>query len=193
MLFLFVVVIGGFVYWYFVLLNYVKDEDLVGCSIVCVFLFIVVFRQLQDRLMLMEVLFQIRYGLYSLLFDLVFFDLEMSGFFCKNVYNSSIGVQLDEIDLLDVFLGNGKVSSCIVVEGSFIFFIGFLEVEFLYFICVLISDGIRIERDDVMSFFGVIFVVGGLLFGIVGEVLIVLSLVVQVVLQFFFYVMVLVE
>lgn len=33
------------------------------------------------------------------------FDLEMSGSSCKNIYNSSIGVQSDEIDLSDVLSG----------------------------------------------------------------------------------------
>ncbi|ELK27335.1 Baculoviral IAP repeat-containing protein 6 [Myotis davidii] len=47
----------------------------------------------------------IRYGLYSSPFDPVLFDLEMSGSTCKNVYNSSIGVQSDEIDLSDVLSG----------------------------------------------------------------------------------------
>ncbi|PNJ59096.1 BIRC6 isoform 2 [Pongo abelii] len=46
-----------------------------------------------------------RYGLYSSPFDPVLFDLEMSGSSCKNVYNSSIGVQSDEIDLSDVLSG----------------------------------------------------------------------------------------
>lgn len=46
-----------------------------------------------------------RYGLYSSPFDPVLFDLEMSGSSCKNIYNSSIGVQSDEIDLSDVLLG----------------------------------------------------------------------------------------
>ncbi|RLV98685.1 hypothetical protein DV515_00010556 [Chloebia gouldiae] len=42
------------------------------------------------------------YGLYSSPFDPVLFDLEICGSSCKNVYNSSIGVQSDEIDLSDV-------------------------------------------------------------------------------------------
>lgn len=46
-----------------------------------------------------------RYGLYSSPFDPVLFDLEMSGSSCKNIYNSSIGVQSDEIDLSDVLSG----------------------------------------------------------------------------------------
>lgn len=46
-----------------------------------------------------------RYGLYSSPFDPVLFDLEISGSSCKNVYNSSIGVQSDEIDLSDVLSG----------------------------------------------------------------------------------------
>ncbi|KAL0620915.1 Baculoviral IAP repeat-containing protein 6, partial [Plecturocebus cupreus] len=93
---------SGSVYWYFVLLNYVKDEDLAGCSTACASLLTAVSRQLQDRLTPMEALLQTRYGLYSSPFDPVLFDLEMSGSSCKNVYNSSIGVQSDEIDLSDV-------------------------------------------------------------------------------------------
>lgn len=46
-----------------------------------------------------------RYGLYSSPFDPVLFDLEICGSSCKNVYNSSIGVQSDEIDLSDVLSG----------------------------------------------------------------------------------------
>ena len=48
-----------------------------------------------------------RYGLYSSPFDPVLFDLEMSGSSCKNVHNSSVGVQSDEIDLSDVLSGSG--------------------------------------------------------------------------------------
>uniref|UniRef100_A0A7N9CYR3 Dual E2 ubiquitin-conjugating enzyme/E3 ubiquitin-protein ligase BIRC6 n=1 Tax=Macaca fascicularis TaxID=9541 RepID=A0A7N9CYR3_MACFA len=139
---------GGSVYWYFVLLNYVKDEDLAGCSTACASLLTAVSRQLQDRLTPMEALLQTRYGLYSSPFDPVLFDLEMSGSSCKNVYNSSIGVQSDEIDLSDVLSGNGKVSSCTAAEGSFTSLTGLLEVEPLHFTCVSTSDGTRIERDD---------------------------------------------
>ncbi|XP_012868979.1 PREDICTED: baculoviral IAP repeat-containing protein 6, partial [Dipodomys ordii] len=96
---------GGSVYWYFVLLNYVKDEDLAGCSTSCASLLTAVSRQLQDRLTPMEALLQTRYGLYSSPFDPVLFDLEMSGSSCKNIYNSNIGVQSDEIDLSDVLSG----------------------------------------------------------------------------------------
>lgn len=46
-----------------------------------------------------------RYGLYSSPFDPVLFDLEVSGSSCKNAFNSSIGVQSDEIDLSDILSG----------------------------------------------------------------------------------------
>lgn len=46
-----------------------------------------------------------RYGLYGSPFDPVLFDLEMSGSSCKNTFNSSIGVQSDEIDLSDILSG----------------------------------------------------------------------------------------
>ncbi|XP_053159744.1 baculoviral IAP repeat-containing protein 6 isoform X5 [Hemicordylus capensis] len=160
---------GGSVYWYFVLLNYVKDEDLAGCSTACASLLTAVSRQLQDRLTPMEALLQTRYGLYSSPFDPVLFDLEMSGSSCKNIYNSSIGVQSDEIDLSDVLSGNGKISSCAAAEGSFTSLTGLLEVEPLHFTCVSTSDGTRIERDDAMSTFGVTPAVGGLSSGTVGE------------------------
>ncbi|XP_068795505.1 baculoviral IAP repeat-containing protein 6 isoform X14 [Struthio camelus] len=151
---------GGSVYWYFVLLNYVKDEDLAGCSTACASLLTAVSQQLQDRLTPMEALLQTRYGLYSSPFDPVLFDLEISGSSCKNVYNSSIGVQSDEIDLSDVLSGNGKISSCAAAEGSFTSLTGLLEVEPLHFTCVSTSDGTRIERDDA---------IGGLSSGTVGE------------------------
>ncbi|KAK7818399.1 hypothetical protein U0070_018715, partial [Myodes glareolus] len=146
---------GGSVYWYFVLLNYVKDEDLAGCSTACAALLTAVSRQLQDRLTPLEALLQTRYGLYSFPFDPVLFDLEMSGSSCKNVYNSSIGVQSDEIDLSDVLSGNGKVSSCTAAEGSFTSLTGLLEVEPLHFTCVSTSDGTRLERDDASTFTGI--------------------------------------
>ncbi|KAL4694317.1 hypothetical protein H8959_013582, partial [Pygathrix nigripes] len=175
---------GGSVYWYFVLLNYVKDEDLAGCSTACASLLTAVSRQLQDRLTPMEALLQTRYGLYSSPFDPVLFDLEISGSSCKNVYNSSIGVQSDEIDLSDVLSGrNGKVSSCTAAEGSFTSLTGLLEVEPLHFTCVSTSDGTRIERDDAMSSFGVTPAVGGLSSGTVGEASTALSSAAQVALQ----------
>uniref|UniRef100_A0A8D0H8S2 Dual E2 ubiquitin-conjugating enzyme/E3 ubiquitin-protein ligase BIRC6 n=2 Tax=Sphenodon punctatus TaxID=8508 RepID=A0A8D0H8S2_SPHPU len=174
---------GGAVYWYFVLLNYVKDEDLAGCSTACASLLTAVSRQLQDRLTPMEALLQTRYGLYSSPFDPVLFDLEMSGSSCKNVYNSSIGVQSDEIDLSDVLSGNGKISSCTAAEGSFTSLTGLLEVEPLHFSCVSTSDGTRIERDDAMSTFGVTPAVGGLSSGTVGEASTALSSAAQVALQ----------
>uniref|UniRef100_A0A2K5YE67 Baculoviral IAP repeat containing 6 n=1 Tax=Mandrillus leucophaeus TaxID=9568 RepID=A0A2K5YE67_MANLE len=178
---------GGSVYWYFVLLNYVKDEDLAGCSTACASLLTAVSRQLQDRLTPMEALLQTRYGLYSSPFDPVLFDLEMSGSSCKNVYNSSIGVQSDEIDLSDVLSGNGKVSSCTAAEGSFTSLTGLLEVEPLHFTCVSTSDGTRIERDDASTFtvssFGVTPAVGGLSSGTVGEASTALSSAAQVALQ----------
>uniref|UniRef100_A0A8C5SLZ2 Baculoviral IAP repeat containing 6 n=1 Tax=Laticauda laticaudata TaxID=8630 RepID=A0A8C5SLZ2_LATLA len=174
---------GGSVYWYFVLLNYVKDEDLAGCSTTCASLLTAVSRQLQDRLTPMEALLQTRYGLYSSPFDPVLFDLEMSGSSCKNIYNSSIGVQSDEIDLSDVLSGNGKISNCTAAEGSFTSLTGLLEVEPLHFTCVSTSDGTRIERDDAMSTFGVTPAVGGLSSGTVGEASTALSSAAQVALQ----------
>uniref|UniRef100_A0A7M4F5Y1 Baculoviral IAP repeat containing 6 n=1 Tax=Crocodylus porosus TaxID=8502 RepID=A0A7M4F5Y1_CROPO len=178
---------GGSVYWYFVLLNYVKDEDLAGCSTTCATLLTAVSRQLQDRLTPMEALLQTRYGLYSSPFDPVLFDLEMSGSSCKNVYNSSMGVQSDEIDLSDVLSGNGKISSCAAAEGSFTSLTGLLEVEPLHFTCVSTSDGTRIERDDASTFtvstFGVTPAVGGLSSGTVGEASTALSSAAQVALQ----------
>ncbi|XP_015476910.1 baculoviral IAP repeat-containing protein 6 isoform X5 [Parus major] len=178
---------GGSVYWYFVLLNYVKDEDLAGCSTACASLLTAVSRQLQDRLTPMEALLQTRYGLYSSPFDPVLFDLEICGSSCKNVYNSSIGVQSDEIDLSDVLSGNGKISSCAAAEGSFTSLTGLLEVEPLHFTCVSTSDGTRIERDDASTFtvstFGVTPAVGGLSSGTVGEASTALSSAAQVALQ----------
>ncbi|KFV06238.1 Baculoviral IAP repeat-containing protein 6, partial [Pterocles gutturalis] len=178
---------GGSVYWYFVLLNYVKDEDLAGCSTACASLLTAVSRQLQDRLTPMEALLQTRYGLYSSPFDPVLFDLEISGSSCKNIYNSSIGVQSDEIDLSDVLSGNGKISSCAAAEGSFTSLTGLLEVEPLHFTCVSTSDGTRIERDDASTFtvstFGVTPTVGGLSSGTVGEASTALSSAAQVALQ----------
>ncbi|XP_065488813.1 baculoviral IAP repeat-containing protein 6 isoform X6 [Caloenas nicobarica] len=178
---------GGSVYWYFVLLNYVKDEDLAGCSTACASLLTAVSRQLQDRLTPMEALLQTRYGLYSSPFDPVLFDLEISGSSCKNVYNSSVGVQSDEIDLSDVLSGNGKISSCAAAEGSFTSLTGLLEVEPLHFTCVSTSDGTRIERDDASTFtvstFGVTPAVGGLSSGTVGEASTALSSAAQVALQ----------
>ncbi|XP_029449757.1 baculoviral IAP repeat-containing protein 6 isoform X2 [Rhinatrema bivittatum] len=178
---------GGSVYWYFVLLNYVKDEDLAGCSTACAALLTAVSRQLQDRLTPMEALLQTRYGLYSSPFDPVLFDLEMSGSSCKNIYNSTVGVQSDEIDLSDVLSGNGKVSSCAAAEGSFTSLTGLLEVEPLHFTCVSTSDGTRIERDDASTFtvstFGVTPAIGGLSAGTVGEASTALSSAAQVALQ----------
>ncbi|XP_054979502.1 baculoviral IAP repeat-containing protein 6 isoform X7 [Sorex araneus] len=160
---------GGSVYWYFVLLNYVKDEDLAGCSTACASLLTAVSRQLQDRLTPMEALLQTRYGLYSSPFDPVLFDLEMNGSSWKNVANNSVGGQSDEIDFSDVLSGTGKGSSCAAAEGSFTSLTGLLEVEPLHFTCVSTSDGTRIERDDAMSSFGVTPAVGGLSSGTVGE------------------------
>ncbi|CAH2249470.1 baculoviral IAP repeat-containing 6 isoform X1 [Pelobates cultripes] len=178
---------GGSVYWYFVLLNYVKDEDLAGCSTACASLLTAVSRQLQDRLTPMEALLQTRYGLYSSPFDPVLFDLEVSGSSCKNIYNSSSGIQSDEIDLSDVLLGSGKVNSCAAAEGSFTSLTGLLEVEPLHFTCVSTSDGTRIERDDASTFtvstFGVTPAVGGLSAGTVGEASTALSSAAQVALQ----------
>lgn len=174
---------GGSVYWYFVLLNYVKDEDLAACSTACAMLLTAVSRKLQDRLTPMEALLQTRYGLYSSPFDPVLFDLEMSGSSCKNVHNSSIGVQSDEIDLSDVLSGNGKVSPCAAAEGSFTSLTGLLEVEPLHFTCVSTSDGTRIERDDAMSNFGVTPVIGNIITTPVGETSTALSSAAQVALQ----------
>ncbi|KAG5831644.1 hypothetical protein ANANG_G00305910 [Anguilla anguilla] len=178
---------GGSVFWYFVLLNYVKDEDLAGCSTSCASLLTAVSRQLQDRLTPLEALLQTRYGLYSSPFDPVLFDLEVSGSSCKNAFNSSIGVQSDEIDLSDILSGNGKVSSCAAAEGSFTALTGLLEVEPLHFTCVSTSDGTRVERDDASMFtvstFGVTPAVGGLSAGTVGEASTALSSAAQVALQ----------
>ncbi|XP_064879297.1 baculoviral IAP repeat-containing protein 6 isoform X16 [Oncorhynchus nerka] len=178
---------GGSVFWYFVLLNYVKDEDLSGCSTACASLLTAVSRQLQDRLTSLEALLQTRYGLYSSPFDPVLFDLEVSGSSCKNAFNSSIGVQSDEIDLSEILSGNGKVSSCAAAEGSFTALTGLLEVEPLHFTCISTSDGTRVERDDASMFtvstFGVTPAVGGLSAGTVGEASTALSSAAQVALQ----------
>ncbi|XP_018118497.1 baculoviral IAP repeat-containing protein 6 isoform X2 [Xenopus laevis] len=178
---------GGSVYWYFVLLNYVKDEDLAGCSTACASLLTAASRQLQDRLTPMEALLQTRYGLYSSPFDPVLFDLEVSGSSCKNIYSSSASLQSDEIDLSEVLLGSGKVNSCAAAEGSFTSLTGLLEVEPLHFTCVSTSDGTRIERDDASTFtvstFGVTPAVGGLSAGTVGEASTALSSAAQVALQ----------
>ncbi|XP_067844789.1 baculoviral IAP repeat-containing protein 6 [Heptranchias perlo] len=174
---------GGSVFWYFVLLNYVKDEDLAGCSTVCASLLTAVSKQLQDRLTPLEALLQTRYGLYSSPFDPVLFDLEMGGSSCKNAYNSSMGVQSDEIDLSDVLSGNGKMSSCAAAEGSFTALTGLLEVEPLHFSCISTSDGTRVERDDAMTGFGLTTAVGGLTTGTVGEASTALSSAAQVALQ----------
>ncbi|KAE8601567.1 hypothetical protein XENTR_v10013719 [Xenopus tropicalis] len=178
---------GGSVYWYFVLLNYVKDEDLAGSSTACASLLTAASRQLQDRLTPMEALLQTRYGLYSSPFDPVLFDLEVSGSSCKNIYNSSASIQSDEIDLSDVLLGSGKVNSSAAAEGSFTSLTGLLEVEPLHFTCVSTSDGTRIERDDASTFtvstFGVTPAVGGLSAGTVGEASTALSSAAQVALQ----------
>ncbi|XP_063047563.1 baculoviral IAP repeat-containing protein 6 isoform X3 [Engraulis encrasicolus] len=178
---------GGAVFWYFVLLNYVKDEDLAGCSTACASLLTAVSRQLQDRLTPLEALLQTRYGLYSSPFDPVLFDLEVSGSSCKNAFNSGIGVQSDEIDLSDILSGNGKVSNCAAAEGSFTALTGLLEVEPLHFTCVSTSDGTRVERDDASMFtvstFGVTPAVGGLSAGSVGEASTALSSAAQVALQ----------
>ncbi|XP_023819026.1 baculoviral IAP repeat-containing protein 6 isoform X2 [Oryzias latipes] len=178
---------GGAVFWYFVLLNYVKEEDLAACSTSCASLLTAISRQLQDRLTPLEALLQTRYGLYSSPFDPVLFDLEVSGSSCKNAFNSSIGVQSDEIDLSDILSGNGKVSSCAAAEGSFTALTGLLEVEPLHFTCISTSDGTRVERDDASMFtvstFGVTPTVGGLSTGTVGEASTALSSAAQVALQ----------
>ncbi|TKS85134.1 Baculoviral IAP repeat-containing protein 6 [Collichthys lucidus] len=178
---------GGSVFWYFVLLNYVKEEDLAGCSTACASLLTAISRQLQDRLTPLEALLQTRYGLYSSPFDPVLFDLEVSGSSCKNAFNSNIGVQSDEIDLSDILSGNGKVSSCAAAEGSFTALTGLLEVEPLHFTCISTSDGTRVERDDASMFtvstFGVTPAVGGLSTGTVGEASTALSSAAQVALQ----------
>uniref|UniRef100_A0A673KNA8 Dual E2 ubiquitin-conjugating enzyme/E3 ubiquitin-protein ligase BIRC6 n=1 Tax=Sinocyclocheilus rhinocerous TaxID=307959 RepID=A0A673KNA8_9TELE len=178
---------GGSVFWYFVLLNYVKDEDLASCSTACASLLTAVSRQLQDRLTPLEALLQTRYGLYGSPFDPVLFDLEVSGSSCKNAFSSSIGVQSDEIDLSDILSGNGKVNSSGAAEGSFTALTGLLEVEPLHFTCVSTSDGTRVERDDASMFtvstFGVTPTVTGLSAGTVGEASTALSSAAQVALQ----------
>uniref|UniRef100_A0A4W4FMC3 UBC core domain-containing protein n=1 Tax=Electrophorus electricus TaxID=8005 RepID=A0A4W4FMC3_ELEEL len=175
------------VFWYFVLLNYVKDEDLASCSTACASLLTAVSRQLQERLTPLEALLQTRYGLYGSPFDPVLFDLEVSGSSCKNAYNSSVSSQSDEIDLSDILSGNGKVSGCEAAEGSFTALTGLLEVEPLHFTCVSTSDGTRVERDDASMFtvstFGVTPTVAGLSAGPVGEASTALSSAAQVALQ----------
>ena len=52
---------SGSVFWYFVLLNYVKEEDLAGCSTACASLLTAISRQLQDRLTPLEALLQTRF------------------------------------------------------------------------------------------------------------------------------------
>uniref|UniRef100_H3CIY4 Dual E2 ubiquitin-conjugating enzyme/E3 ubiquitin-protein ligase BIRC6 n=1 Tax=Tetraodon nigroviridis TaxID=99883 RepID=H3CIY4_TETNG len=178
---------GGSVYWYFVLLNYVKEEDLACCSTACASLLTSVSRQLQDRLTPLEALLQTRYGLYSSPFDPVLFDLEVSGSSCKSAFNNSIGVQSEEIDLSDILSGNGKVSSCAAAEGSFTALTGLLEVEPLHFTCISTSDGTRVERDDASIFtvstFGVTPAVSSVSAGTVGEASTALSSAAQVALQ----------
>ncbi|XP_028323473.1 baculoviral IAP repeat-containing protein 6 isoform X3 [Gouania willdenowi] len=177
---------GGSVFWYFVLLNYVKEEDLAGCSTACASLLTAMSRQLQDRLTPLEALLQTRYGLYSSPFDPVLFDLEVSGSSCRNAFNNNVGVQSDEIDLSDILSGNGKVSSCAAAEGSFTALTGLLEVEPLHFTCISTSDGTRVERDDAMftvSTFGVTPTMGSLTTGTVGEASTALSSAAQVALQ----------
>lgn len=61
--------LSGSVYWYFVLLNYVKDDDLAGCSTACASLLTAVSRQLQDRLTPMEALLQTRYLTFEMTND----------------------------------------------------------------------------------------------------------------------------
>ena len=61
--------LSGSVYWYFVLLNYVKDDDLAGCSTACASLLTAVSRQLQDRLTPMEALLQTRYFTFEMTND----------------------------------------------------------------------------------------------------------------------------
>lgn len=58
--FIFFFVLLGSVFWYFVLLNYVKEEDLSGCSTACASLLTAISRQLQDRLTPLEALLQTR-------------------------------------------------------------------------------------------------------------------------------------
>lgn len=57
---LFCCLASGSVFWYFVLLNYVKEEDLAGCSTACASLLTAISRQLQDRLTPLEALLQTR-------------------------------------------------------------------------------------------------------------------------------------
>lgn len=62
------------------------------------------------------VLLCFRYGLYSSPFDPVLFDLEVSGSSCKNAFNSSIGVQSDEIDLSDILSGTCTLWSEVALD-----------------------------------------------------------------------------
>jgi len=62
--------VSGSVFWFFVLLNYVKEEDLAGCSTSCASLLTTISRQLQDRLTPLEALLQTRYATVQLRSDL---------------------------------------------------------------------------------------------------------------------------
>lgn len=62
---------SGSIYWYFVLLNYVKEEDLACCSTACASLLTSISRQLQDRLTPLEALLQTRLQLRPQSFTVV--------------------------------------------------------------------------------------------------------------------------
>ncbi|XP_078714316.1 dual E2 ubiquitin-conjugating enzyme/E3 ubiquitin-protein ligase BIRC6 isoform X2 [Lampetra fluviatilis] len=154
---------AGALYWYFVLLNYVKEEDLAECSTACAALLMAVSRQLTDRLTPLEALLRARYGLYRSPFDPLLFDFEMSGSSYKNAYlvSSSSNVQSDEIDLSEIMTGNGKVAGGAAADSSFTALTGLLEVEPLHFTCVATSDGTRVEKDERGNGFGMMAGPGG--------------------------------
>lgn len=71
-----------------------------------------------------------RYGLYSSPFDPVLFDLEVSGSSCKNAFNSSIGVQSDEIDLSDILSGiNYTLIHMMLETCCLLYFLNLLTVD----------------------------------------------------------------
>uniref|UniRef100_UPI00358FA005 baculoviral IAP repeat-containing protein 6 n=1 Tax=Myxine glutinosa TaxID=7769 RepID=UPI00358FA005 len=151
---------AGALHWYFVLLNYVKEEDLEESSTACASLLSMVSRQLTDRLTPQEALLRARYGLYRSPFDPMLFDIEMSGSSYKNAFVvSSSSIQSEEIDLSEIMTGPsgpGRVAVGAAAESSFTALTGLLEVEPLHFGCVATSDGTRVEKDKRGSVFGVV-------------------------------------
>uniref|UniRef100_A0A8C4Q1J4 Dual E2 ubiquitin-conjugating enzyme/E3 ubiquitin-protein ligase BIRC6 n=1 Tax=Eptatretus burgeri TaxID=7764 RepID=A0A8C4Q1J4_EPTBU len=148
---------AGALHWYFVLLNYVKEEDLEESSTACASLLSMVSRQLTDRLTPQEALLRARYGLYRSPFDPILFDIEMSGSSYKNAFVvSSSSIQSEEIDLSEIMTGPGRVAVGAAAESSFTALTGLLEVEPLHFGCVATSDGTRVEKDKRGFVFGVV-------------------------------------